>query len=71
MKTLGFIGIDQRGEHYPIKKHPRKELLEQLGRKHARKMHVDLKDGGYRHIGYVIGDLWINVYRIGLWKDSC
>ena len=70
METLGYIGFDQYGQHYRIDKYPRKELLEQLGRKHANKMYVDLKDGGTRHIGYVIAGNWISVYRIGLWKED-
>ena len=67
---LGYLGIDQYGNHYKIDKHPRKELLEELGRKHARKMYVDLKQGGSRHVGYVIAGHWIEVYRICQWKRN-
>lgn len=67
---LGYIGIDQYGHHYHIEKHPRKELLEQLGRQHANKMYCDLKGGGVRHKGYVIAGLWIDVYRICRWKEG-
>jgi len=66
---LGYLGIDQYGQHYTIKKHPRKELLEQLGSTHASKMYVDLKSGGSREKGYVISGLWIDVYQVHLWKN--
>jgi len=64
MKQVGFIGIDQYGQHYHIDKHPRKELQEAIGVKHTDKMFIDLKDGGCKHTGYVIGGLWITVYRL-------
>jgi len=67
---LGYIGIDQDGNHYNIKRHPRKELLEQLGATHADKMYTDLKSGGSREIGYVIAGQWINVYQIHNWKEA-
>ena len=70
MKLIGYIGIDQHSQYYQIDKYPRKELLEQLGRKHADKMYVDLKDGGHRHIGYVIAGHWINVYCVCQWKEK-
>ena len=70
MEQFGFIGIDQYGNHYTIDKHPRKELLEELGFKHASKMYCDLKSGGVRHKGYVIGNHWINVYRVCQWKEG-
>jgi hypothetical protein len=63
-KQLGFIGFDQYGNHYHIDKHPRKELLEKLGATRASKMYCDTKDGRTAHIGYVIKDCWISVYRV-------
>ena len=67
---LGYIGIDQRGYHYHIEKHPRKELLEQLYSKHADKMYVDnVKTGEARHCGYVIAQRWITVYEIHEWNN--
>jgi hypothetical protein len=44
-------------------KHPRKELLEHFGRKHADRVYVDRKDGTY-HVGYVIAGLWIRVLGV-------
>lgn len=68
-KTLGFIGIDQHGEHYYIDKYPRKELKEKYyltGK--VSKMYCDTKDGKCKEKGYVIGNRWINLYRLHEWK---
>ena len=65
-----YIGIDQYGSLYSIKEHPRKELLEQLGRKRASIMYVDLISGGARKAGYVIGRYWISVYERGYQWNS-
>jgi len=67
---LGYIGIDQFGETYNIKKHPRKELLEQLYRQHTSKMYVDKKDGSTRHVGYIIAGHWITVYEVHEWQKA-
>ena len=66
---LGYLGIDQYGDKYTIKEHPRKELLEKLCTTHADKMYVDLKGGGSRHTGYVIAGRWISVYEVHSWKN--
>ena len=65
---LGYIGLDQYGGTYHIEKHPRKELMEQIGINHVNKMYVDLKSGGSRHSGYVIGALWITVHEVHTWN---
>lgn len=67
---LGYIGIDQFGQHYKIDKYPRKELLEQLYATHADKMYTDTKSGKTKHIGYVISKLWIRVYQVNEWKEA-
>jgi len=56
-----YIAITQRGQPFFIRKHPRKELLEQIGVKHAEKMYRDRKDGTY-HVGYVISGHWLEVF---------
>jgi hypothetical protein len=61
---LGYIGIDQHGYIYNIKKYPRKELLDQLGSTHASIMYCDLKSGGSRRKGYVISGHWVEVYEV-------
>lgn len=70
MALLGYLGIDQHGQHFNMDKHPRKELLRQLGRSHASKMYCDLKSGGSRHAGYVIAGLWIDVYEVHAWEGG-
>ena len=62
---LGYMGIDQYGHHYHIDKHPRKELCEQVGVKHADKMYVDnTKTGKARHCGYIVAGYWIDIYEV-------
>lgn len=71
MKTLGFMAKDQYGQTYHIGNHPpRKWLLNHLGHNHADKMFYDTKGGKTRHIGYVIADLWLEVFRVCVWKDA-
>ena len=65
---LGYLGVDQYGNRYKIDRHPRKELLEQLGRQHAHRMFIDTKAGQAKHIGYVIAGLWITVYEVREWS---
>lgn len=68
---LGHLGIDQYGEKYILGERPRKDLLEQLGRKSAHKMYVDSKTTGKaRHCGYVIGNLWVTIYEVHGWHDE-
>ena len=64
-----FIGINQCGDCFRIRKYPRKELLEQLGYKHADKMYRDTKNKKSVHIGYVIGQHWIEVFKLSNWKE--
>lgn len=65
------MAIDQYGETYHIGDNPpRKWLLEHFGRCHASKMYVDLKDGGTRHVGYVIAGHWLNVFVVSTWKEE-
>ena len=47
---MKYLGLDQYGQHYLIREHPRKELLEKLGRQHAAKMYLDV-NGRARHCG--------------------
>ena len=70
MKQLGYIGIDQYGTHYNIDKYPRKELMDQTGCTHVSKRYCDTTDKKQRHVGYVMGSYWIDVYRVFQWKES-
>jgi hypothetical protein len=67
---LGYLGVDQYGNRFKIDRHPRKELLQQLGRKHADKMFIDTKDGQSKHVGYVVSGLWITVYEVHEWTGG-
>lgn len=70
MRQLGYIALDQYGNHYTIQKHPRKELMAKLGATGAAKMYQDTKDGKVRHVGYVIRRHWLDVYRVCEWKEA-
>lgn len=64
-KTSRFkptLWVDQYGSHYYAA--TVKELRKQIGNGGSRvsKMYVDLKSGGARHIGYVIGRQWLTGY---------
>ena len=63
MKQFRGVGIDQFGERFYFRQYPRKEMMEELGCKHASKMYADW-DGESHHIGYVINGHWIRVYRL-------
>jgi hypothetical protein len=61
-----WIAIDQFGHHefFPGKT-PRKALLERMGRKSARKIYRDNADRtASRHVGWIIGGLWFEVYLL-------
>lgn len=59
-----YMAIDQYGQTYHGLEHPRKDLLERLGRSHAEKMYRDTLDGRTVCTGYVIADLWLTLYRV-------
>lgn len=71
MKQLGLIAIDQYGQKFTLKTNsPRKELLEILGYKSAQKMYVDTKGGQSKHVGYIIGGLWLTIYNVCEWSKA-
>ena len=60
-----YMGIDQYGQTYHnLGNYPRKALMERLYNNHCQKMYVDGKDGKNYHVGYIIGNLWINLYEV-------
>jgi len=59
-----MLGLDQYGHAYRIVKHPRKELVKQVGGGRVSKMYVDKTDGSVKQIGYVVGDHWIEVFKL-------
>ena len=62
--TKHYMAIDQYGQTYHGLEVPRRDLLRELGRKHAAKMYVDTKSGKTFHIGWVIAGLWLTVYEV-------
>lgn len=62
------MAINQWGEIYHNLKHPRKDLCERLGCKHADKMYVDGEDGEPECVGYIISGEWLTVYRVEPFK---
>jgi hypothetical protein len=67
---LGFLAVDQYGDKISLleKKFPRKQLLEHLGYKNASKMFIDDKKGRSKHIGYIVGHRWFNIYEVHQWE---
>jgi hypothetical protein len=43
-------------------KHPRKELLAALDRRHADRIYIDRRDGSTAHIGYIVARRWWTLY---------
>ena len=65
-----YMAIDQYGRTYHGLTHPRKDLCERLGRKHVGKVYVDKKDGQPVHVGYIIGQLWLTIYKVERWEKK-
>ena len=60
-----YMAIDQYGQTYHGLVHPRKDLMERIGVKHADRMYIDsASDGSAKHVGYVIGGLWLRLYEV-------
>ena len=60
-----YMARDQWGNtEHDLGPHPRKALLERLGRKSASRMFRDRPDGTTNHVGYVIAGRWFTLYRV-------
>ena len=59
-----YMAVDQYNQTYHGLRHPRKDLLERLGRSKASKMYIDRKDGEAVHVGYVIAGQWLTIYEV-------
>lgn len=69
-KAVFIMGIDQYGDTWhDLGPHPRKTLLERLGRSSAAKMYRDTKSGT-KHVGYIIAGRWIRLYRLTEWNGG-
>ena len=69
---LGMIhAVNESGERIALEgRHPRKELLDYLGRKSARRMYRDKADGRTVHVGYVVGGSWWTFYNVTPWEGD-
>lgn len=63
MKKAQYMAIDQYGRTHHSLTHPRKELCERLGYRHAERMYQD-RDGQSYHVGWIIGPFWCTVYHV-------
>lgn len=69
--TTWTMARDQHGQTFhDLGRHPRKELLKRLGRRHAAKMFCDTRSGETRHTGYVIAGLWLTLYTVTPWEGT-
>lgn len=48
--------------------HPRKELLNKLGERHAEKIYRDKKDGRTVSVGYIVRGEWFTFYNLTPWE---
>lgn len=67
--THSYIAVNQYGSTTWIKKHPRKELSDLFSGR-VSKMYFDDTDGNSQHVGYVVGDLWFEVFAIKSFADG-
>jgi hypothetical protein len=72
MTQLGLIAIDQWGDtiHLENCRHPRQKLLAALGKRSAKRMYRDDRNGRSKHVGYVIDSHWFTLYRVCAWTGS-
>lgn len=67
--TKNHMAVDQYNNFFHnLGPHPRKALCARIGRQHVQKMYRDdplTKE--IRHVGYVIGGLWLLVYEVIPW----
>jgi hypothetical protein len=61
---MKYVALDQYGTAYKLyTDFPRKELLKKLGYTSAKKMWDTTLKGVNNHVGYVIGGLWLSLYK--------
>lgn len=64
-KEKTYMALDQYGNAFhDLGPHPRKALLERLGRQHADRMYIDSTSDGPKHVGWIIAGLWLTVYEV-------
>jgi len=69
-KLLGYMAMGNLGTTIHLtdaKKHPRGQLLRDLGKTHAKKVYSDSKEGVTKHVGYIVGKEWFTLYEVREW----
>jgi len=65
MTKANYMAIDQYNHTYHnLGPHPRKELMRRLAKSRAAKMYVDRTNKAAVHIGWIIGGLWLTVFKV-------
>jgi hypothetical protein len=68
---MTILARDQYGQEITLEgKHPRKELLDYLGEKSARRIYRDKKDGRTVHVGYIVAGSWWTFYNVTPWERA-
>ena len=63
-RSTNYIAIDQYGTvERNLGPHPRRALLDRLGRQHADKVYRDTADGKTIHVGYIVAGRWFTLYQ--------
>lgn len=63
--------VNEYGDRLVLRsKHPRKELLEELGVKSAKRVYRDKNDGSVVHVGYIAAGSWWTFYVVTPWEVS-
>ena len=71
MKQIGYLAIDQYGHTYQIGDNPpRKWLLNHFDRQHAEMVYCETEECKTKHIGYIIANLWLTIYKVCEWKAT-
>lgn len=70
---VGYLAIGHHGTVHRLigtARGPRAQLLEACYRKSARKIYVDTKAGEQKHVGYIVGGEWFDVYEVHEWAGK-
>ena len=70
LKGKMFMAVGQDGNIFHGLRHPRKDLMDLFGVRHASKMYEETASGKSQHVGYVVGGRWISVYRVTPFKEE-
>ena len=67
---LGYLAVGQYRtiELTDARKHPRGQLLRELGISSARNVYIDGNDGKPQHIGYIAAGEWWTIYEVSEWQ---